>query len=40
MDDGARVWRVYRSEATDYDTGRLEGWNNTVNVLLTFVRGR
>lgn len=37
LDDTARVWRVYRGEAIDHDDALLKTWNETVNILLTFV---
>ncbi|KZV89478.1 hypothetical protein EXIGLDRAFT_146750 [Exidia glandulosa HHB12029] len=36
MDDGARVWRVYRAEAMSHDTTLLEGWSGTLDILLIF----
>ncbi|KZV79291.1 hypothetical protein EXIGLDRAFT_661201, partial [Exidia glandulosa HHB12029] len=36
MADGARVWRVYRKEADAYDNALLEGWSETLDVLLIF----
>ncbi|KZW03790.1 hypothetical protein EXIGLDRAFT_715840, partial [Exidia glandulosa HHB12029] len=36
MDDGARVWRVYREEAKMYDNTLLEGWSSTLDILLIF----
>ncbi|KZV87437.1 hypothetical protein EXIGLDRAFT_723711 [Exidia glandulosa HHB12029] len=36
LDDTARVWKVYRGEAIDYDDALLKTWNETVNILLTF----
>lgn len=38
MDDAARVWRVYREEATAYDDTLLAGWGETLDILLIFVR--
>lgn len=40
MDDNARVWKVYRDEATSYDTNMFDGWNKTLDILLIFVRIR
>lgn len=34
----ARVWKVYREQATAHDKAMLEGWNNTLDILLIFVR--
>ncbi|KZV90718.1 hypothetical protein EXIGLDRAFT_648927, partial [Exidia glandulosa HHB12029] len=34
--DNARVWKVYRDEAIQHDDGLLDGWNNTIDILLTF----
>ncbi|KZV89312.1 hypothetical protein EXIGLDRAFT_838617 [Exidia glandulosa HHB12029] len=34
--DNARVWKVYRDEAMQHDDGLLDGWNNTIDILLTF----
>ena len=34
----ARVWRVYRDRATGADNDLIEGWYDTVNTLLIFVR--
>ncbi|KZV98415.1 hypothetical protein EXIGLDRAFT_607036, partial [Exidia glandulosa HHB12029] len=36
MDDGARVWKVYRDEATSHDTTILDGWSKTLDILLIF----
>ncbi|KZV86889.1 hypothetical protein EXIGLDRAFT_621335, partial [Exidia glandulosa HHB12029] len=36
MDPSARVWKVYRKEATIVDNALLEGWSNTLNILLIF----
>ncbi|KZV99764.1 hypothetical protein EXIGLDRAFT_215288 [Exidia glandulosa HHB12029] len=36
MDDSARVWKVYRAHATSHDDALLEGWNETINILLVF----
>lgn len=33
----ARVWRVFRDEATVHDDALLKRWNETMNNLLTFV---
>ena len=38
LNDNARVWKVYRDEAIQHDDGLLQAWNNTINILLTFVR--
>ncbi|KZV91456.1 hypothetical protein EXIGLDRAFT_574544, partial [Exidia glandulosa HHB12029] len=32
----ARVWKVYRDEATAYDAAMLDGWNKTLDILLIF----
>ncbi|KZV89315.1 hypothetical protein EXIGLDRAFT_149025 [Exidia glandulosa HHB12029] len=34
--DNARVWKVYRDEAIQHDDVVLSGWNNTIDILLTF----
>ncbi|KZV80825.1 hypothetical protein EXIGLDRAFT_845219 [Exidia glandulosa HHB12029] len=34
--ENARVWKVYRDEAIQHDDGLLAGWNNTIDILLTF----
>ena len=34
----ARVWRVYRDRATGADNDLIEGWYDTLNTLLIFVR--
>ncbi|KZW00740.1 hypothetical protein EXIGLDRAFT_603872, partial [Exidia glandulosa HHB12029] len=36
MEDGARVWKVYREEATAHDATALDGWNKTLDILLIF----
>ncbi|KZV95235.1 hypothetical protein EXIGLDRAFT_644410, partial [Exidia glandulosa HHB12029] len=36
MDDGARVWKVYRKEANAYDDALLDGWSSTLDILLIF----
>ncbi|KZW00721.1 hypothetical protein EXIGLDRAFT_639134, partial [Exidia glandulosa HHB12029] len=36
MEDGARVWKVYREEATAHDATMLDGWNKTLDILLIF----
>ncbi|KZV95280.1 hypothetical protein EXIGLDRAFT_707548 [Exidia glandulosa HHB12029] len=36
LDDGARVWKVYRDEATAYDNTMLDGWSQTLDILLIF----
>jgi hypothetical protein len=38
MEPDARVWRVYNDEADNYDKEMLDGWHETLNVLLTFAR--
>ena len=35
--DNARIWKVYRDRAQAEDQDLLEGWNNTLNILLIFV---
>lgn len=37
MDPSARVWKVYRKEATIVDNALLDGWSSTLNILLIFV---
>lgn len=37
--DNARVWKVYRDEATEDDKTLLNAWNKTLDILLIFVRG-
>lgn len=39
MDPSARVWKVYRKEATIVDNALLDGWSSTLNILLIFVSG-
>lgn len=39
MADTARVWKVYRDEATEHDKALMDGWNRTLDILLIFVRG-
>ncbi|EJD49090.1 hypothetical protein AURDEDRAFT_101255, partial [Auricularia subglabra TFB-10046 SS5] len=34
--DNARVWQVYRDEATKHDRRQLEGWHRRLDVLLIF----
>lgn len=34
----ARVWRIYRDRATEIDTDLIEGWYDTLNMVLIFVR--
>ncbi|KZV98631.1 hypothetical protein EXIGLDRAFT_606763, partial [Exidia glandulosa HHB12029] len=36
MDDNARVWTVFRDEATTHDNNMLEGWSKTLDILLIF----
>jgi len=36
--DNGRVWKIYRDRVKVIDDDLLEGWNDTLNVLLTFVR--
>lgn len=36
--DNARVWKLYRDSCNDRDQDLLEGWNDTINILLIFVR--
>ncbi|KZV81469.1 hypothetical protein EXIGLDRAFT_844596 [Exidia glandulosa HHB12029] len=36
MDPSARVWKVYRKEATIVDNALLDGWSSTLNILLIF----
>jgi len=35
--DNGRVWKIYRDRVKVIDDDLLEGWNDTLNVLLTFV---
>lgn len=37
MGPQARVWKTYLDEAEAYDLERVEGWKDTVDVLLVFV---
>lgn len=37
MADNARVWKIYRDEATTHDKSMLDGWNKTLDILLIFV---
>lgn len=34
----ARVWRTYLDVAEEYDAERIDGWKDTIDVLLIFVR--
>ncbi|KZV82927.1 hypothetical protein EXIGLDRAFT_626369, partial [Exidia glandulosa HHB12029] len=36
MAPNARVWKVYRDEATAQDEAMLDGWNKTLDILLIF----
>ncbi|TFY80559.1 hypothetical protein EWM64_g3454 [Hericium alpestre] len=36
MGPNARVWRVYLDEAEAFDTDMIEGWKDTIDVLLVF----
>ncbi|KZV87589.1 hypothetical protein EXIGLDRAFT_839864 [Exidia glandulosa HHB12029] len=36
MAPNARVWKVYRDEATIQDEAMLDGWNKTLDILLIF----
>ena len=38
MSPNARFWRVYLDEAQIYDAEMIEGWRDTLDVLLVFVR--
>ena len=38
MAPNARFWRVYLDEAHIYDAEMIEGWRDTLDVLLVFVR--
>ena len=31
------MWKVYREAVTDVDNDMLDGWTDTLNILLTFV---
>ena len=33
----ARVWKVYRDAVNEVDDDMLDGWTDTLNILLTFV---
>lgn len=35
--DDARVWRIYQDRATDRDEVQIDGWNQTLDILLLFV---
>lgn len=37
MAPNARVWKVFRDEATAQDEFMLDGWNKTLDILLIFV---
>lgn len=37
LEDSARVWKVYRDEASANDTALLDGWSKTLDILLIFV---
>ena len=36
--DNGRVWKIYRDRVKDIDDDLLEGWDDTLNMLLIFVR--
>jgi len=36
--DNGRVWKIYRDRVKDIEDDLLEGWNDTLNMLLVFVR--
>ncbi|KZV85191.1 hypothetical protein EXIGLDRAFT_753431 [Exidia glandulosa HHB12029] len=36
MSDTARVWTVYRDQASEYDERHVDGWNKTLDILLIF----
>ncbi|KZW02452.1 hypothetical protein EXIGLDRAFT_601896, partial [Exidia glandulosa HHB12029] len=36
MSANARVWKVYKDEATAHDKSLLDGWNKTLDILLIF----
>jgi len=36
--DNGRVWKIYRDRVKDIDDDLIEGWNDTLNTLLVFVR--
>jgi len=36
--DNGRVWKIYRDRVEKVDDDLLEGWNDTLNMLLVFVR--
>lgn len=38
IDETARVWQVFRDEATEFDNRMLDAWNKTLDILLIFVR--
>ena len=37
FEPNARVWKVYRDEALEYDNAQLDEWNKTLDILLIFV---
>lgn len=38
MSDNARVWKVYRDLATAHDESMLQGWHETLNIVMLSVR--
>ncbi len=38
MSDKARIWPIYNEEAADFDANMLAEWQDTIDVLLVFVR--
>lgn len=35
--ENARLWRIYRDEASTHDKTLLDGWHKTLDILLIFV---
>jgi hypothetical protein len=38
MSDNARVWKIYRDEAIEFDNENIGEWHKTIDWLLIFVR--
>jgi hypothetical protein len=38
MGENARIWKIYREEAIEFDTDKIDEWHKTLDWLLVFVR--
>jgi hypothetical protein len=38
MGENARIWKIYRDEAIEFDKDNIDEWHNTLDWLLIFVR--